>query len=161
MRRSRRVQPKKVSFEHLESVIFRQNDLRNAYESANGYSKSGSDGNVSFHWRRLELLQRGRFRLLGGWIFQVVTTLATLPPNSHKIYASSNNQNMEVGAGPTCNAESYGLFIACAQQELPSRDLAEILRIEANEATERDEWKLDREQCILDKMQCSRRTRVM
>jgi hypothetical protein len=38
---------KKVSFEHLESVIFRQNDLRDAYEWANGYSTSGSDDNVS------------------------------------------------------------------------------------------------------------------
>jgi hypothetical protein len=32
------------------------------------------------------------------------------------------------------------------------KDLVEILRIEASKATERDERKLDREQCILNKM---------
>ena len=107
---------KKVTFEHLESVIFRQNDLRDAYESASGYSTSGSDDDVSSSTGDGCLSSySGGGSACSGENFRSLPSPYSLP-NSHKIYASSNNQNIEVGAGPKCKAESDDLFKAGAPQ---------------------------------------------
>lgn len=118
---------KNLAWEHLEAVIFRQNALRDTYELAGGQSMSESgDGMSSSTGDGVSYSSCGGSTCSGENIqssspFSNIVEMKSgikWHPDMHKISASSNKQNIEVGAGPDFLAESDELVEAVAPQAM-------------------------------------------